>query len=185
VAEPPRPARDLQLLDAVDAFRREPLDAEVWRVVPDGRDPVLGAPSLSRWCNGTFDVLYTSLERGGAVAEIHSLLSLQPVYPSRTRWFAHRLKVSCQQTLKLADLPTLARLGVDTDRYADRDYARTQPIADAAYFLGFDGLIAPNARRRCLNLVLFTDRVAPERIAVASRDEQPIAWDQWRNRTRR
>ncbi len=104
MAEPPRPARDLQLLDAVDAFRREPLDAEVWRVVRDGRDPVLGSPSLSRWCNGTFDVLYASLERDGAVAEIHSLLSLQPVFPSRTRWFAHRLKVSCRQTLRLADL---------------------------------------------------------------------------------
>jgi hypothetical protein len=185
VAEALRPARDLQLLDAVDAFRREPLDADVWRSVRDGRDPVLGSPSLSRWCNDAFDLLYTSFERDSAVAEIHSLLSLQPVFPSRTRWFAHRLKVSCEQTLKLADLPMLARLGADTDRYADRDYARTQPIADAAYFLSFDGLIAPNARWRWVNLILFTDRVAPERIAVARRDEQPIAWAQWRNRTRR
>jgi hypothetical protein len=29
MAEPPRPARDLHLLDAVDAFRREPLDADI------------------------------------------------------------------------------------------------------------------------------------------------------------
>jgi hypothetical protein len=33
---------------------------------------------------------------------------------------------------------------------------RTQEIADSAYFLGFDGLIAPGARWACLNLVLFT-----------------------------
>ena len=101
----PRPARDLQLLDAVDAFRREPVGAEVWRVVRDGRDPVLGSPSLSRWGNGTFDVLYTSFERDGALAEIHSLLSLQPVFPSRLRWRAHKLRVSCAQSIRLADPP--------------------------------------------------------------------------------
>jgi hypothetical protein len=185
VSEPPRPARDLQLLDTIDAFRREPLDAEVWRVVRDGRDPLLGSPSLSRWCNGTFDILYASLERDGAVAEIHALLSMQPVFPSKIQWFAHKLRISTAETLKLSDLPTLARLGVDVDRYADRNYARTQPIADAAYFLGFDGLIAPNARWSCLNLVLFTNRIAPERIALMERDERPVAWDRWRNRTRR
>jgi hypothetical protein len=185
VSGPTRPARDLKLLDAVDAFRRERLGAEIWRVVRDGRDPVLGSPSLSRWCNGTFDVLYTSFERDGALAEIHSLLSLQPVFPSKLRWRAHKVRVSCAQSLRLADLPTLSRLGVDVDHYPDRDYTRTQPIADAAYFLGFDGLIAPNARWIGLNLVLFTDRIPPERIEVMSRDDEPIDWDRWRKRTRR
>ena len=182
---PPRPARDLQLLDAMDAFRREPLDAEVWRVVRDGRDPALGSPSQSRWCDGTFDVLYTSLERNGAIAEAYALLSLQPVFPSRVQFLAYRLRVSARQTLKLADLPTLKRLGVDTDHYADRNYSRTQPIADAGYFLGFDGLVAPSARYRCLNLVLFTERLAPQQTEIVSRDERPIDWDEWRKRARR
>ena len=119
------------------------------------------------------------------MAEIHALLSLQPVFPSKMRWFAHRLKVACAGTLRLADLPMLARLGVDTDRYTDRNYARTQPIADAAYFLGFDGLLAPNARWACANLVLFTDKIAPERIQAIDREDHPIAWDEWRKRTRR
>jgi RES domain len=184
VSDVPRPARDLQLLDAIDAFRRERLDAEVWRVVRDGRDPTLGSPSLGRWCNGTFDVLYTSFERDGAIAGIHSLLSLQPVFPSKPDWFARQLRISSVGTLKLADLVTLERLGVDTNHYADRDYSRTQPIADAAFFLGFDGLIAPSARYRCLNLVLFTERLAPQQIEVMSHDERPIAWDDWRKRAR-
>lgn len=185
MSAPARQARDLQLLDAIEAFPREPLEAEVWRIVREGRDPVLGGPSLSRWCDGTFDVLYTSLQRDGAVAEIHALLSLQPVFPSKIRWFAHRLKVACAGTLRLADLPMLAQLGVDTDRYTDRNYARTQPIADAAYFLGFDGLLAPIARSACANLVLFTDRIAPERIQAIDREDHPIAWDEWRKRARR
>jgi RES domain-containing protein len=185
VSEPPREARDLQLLDAVDAFSREAVDATLWRVVREGRDPLSGRPSLSRWCNGTFDVLYTSMERDGAIAEIHALLSLQPVFPSRVRWFAHRVRVSSVRTLRVADLQTLARLGVDTDHYSERDYSRTQPIADAAFFLGFDGLLAPSTRWRCSNLVLFTDRVQPHQIEVAGSEPQPIDWAKWRERRRR
>ena len=146
----------------------------------EGRDPLLGAASLSRWCDGTFDVLYTSLERDGALAEIHALLSLQPVFPSKLRSFAHKLKVAAPQTVRLADLPTLARLGVDVDRYSERNYARTQPIAEAAFFLGFDGLVAPSARWRCLNLVLFTDRLAPDAVTLESSETAAIDWDAWR-----
>jgi len=184
MAEDARRARDPELLDAIDAFRRERHAATVWRLVRDGGDPILGSPSQSRWCNGSFDVLYTSLERDGAVAEIHALLSLQPVFPSKDRWFARKLKIPTTQTLKLADLPALARLGVDTGRYGERDYRRTQEIADAAYFLGFDGLIAPSTRWKCLNLVLFTDRIPPGQIEVIESSLEPVAWEDWRKRRR-
>ncbi|MTW17196.1 RES domain-containing protein [Rhodoplanes serenus] len=180
-----RRARDLDLLDAVDAFDRKPFGGEVWRVVRDGRDPILGAPSHSRWCNGMFDVLYTSLDREGAVAEIHALLSLQPVFPSKTRWFVHKLRIHATQTLDLADLATLRRLGVDTDRWSEREYERTQEIADAAYFLGFDGLLVPSARADCSNLVLFTDRIAPGQIAVVESADDPIDWKARRRHPRR
>jgi hypothetical protein len=55
-------------------------------------------------------------------------------------------------------------------------HSRTQPIAEAASFLGFDGLIAPSARFRCLNLVLFTQRIAPQQIDVSSSESEPIDW---------
>ena len=180
----PRRARDLRLLDAIDAFRREPFRAPVWRVTRDGHDPVLGAPSNSRWCDGTFDVVYTSLDRNGAVAEIHALLASQPVFPSKIRFFVHRLAVAAQRTLRLADLAALSTLGVDVGRYRERDYSRTQPIADAAYFLGFDGLIAPSARWSCLNAILFTDRVPPSDIDVAETESDPVDWDAWRKGAR-
>lgn len=185
MADDSRRARDLGLLDALDEFRREALDVDVWRLVRAGRDPALGSPSRSRWCNATFDVLYTSFERDGAIAEIHALLSLQPVFPSRDRWFAHKLKVVAAQTLRLADLKTLAKLGVDAARYKEREYDRTQEIADAAFFLGFDGLIAPSARWTCLNFVLFTDRIPPDQIQVVETPDAPFSWEEWRKRTRR
>ena len=129
---------------------------------------------MSRWGNGTFDVLHTTLERDGAVAEIYSLLSSLPIFPSKIRFLTHRLMVRTQKTLRLKDLNVLASLGVDN--YRGRDYKRTQQIADAAVFLGFDGLIAPSARWNGLNLVLFTNRINPDQIEMASTDSEPIDW---------
>jgi hypothetical protein len=127
-------------------------------------------------------VLYTSLEPDGAIAEVHALLALQPVFPSRGQWFLHKLNVKANQTLRLVNSAALNRFGVDTARYADRTYDRTQEIADAAYFLGFDGLIAPSARWKCLNAVLFTDRIAPDQIELRETGFDALDWDDWRKR---
>ncbi|MBM3551030.1 MAG: RES domain-containing protein [Alphaproteobacteria bacterium] len=175
-----RRARDLELLDAIDAFKREPFARPVWRVAREGREPILGAATNSRWCDGTFDALYTSLDRDGALAEIHALLSSQPVFPSNIRSYVHKLAIDAKATLRLADLPALAKLGVNVERYRERDYTKTQAIADTAYFLGFDGLVAPSARWDCLNAVLFTDRVAPGAIAVLETEKRPVDWRAWR-----
>lgn len=176
----PRRARDLRLLDFIDAFKREAVDQTVWRVVRDSRDPLSGTPSRSRWCDGSFDVLYTSFERSGALAEIYDVLNIQPVFPSRARYFVHRLRVSARRIIGLADLSTLEKLGVDASRYGDRDCTMTQPVAEAAHFLGFDGLIAPSARWNCLNAIYFTDRLAPDSLAMLDRDAEPVDWEKWR-----
>jgi hypothetical protein len=178
-----RKARDLQILDAVDALPREPFEGRVWRVAPTGRDPALGGPSLSRWCNGAFDVLYTSLERDGALAEVHALLSLQPVFPSKPVWLCFELAVRATKTLRIADLSALQTLGVDIADYRHRRYEQTQDIADAAFFLGFDGLMAPSARWPCANLVLFTSRLDPADVEVVSEGGDPIDWSDWKSRS--
>jgi hypothetical protein len=58
-----------------------------------------------------------------------------------------------------------------------------QEIADAAYFLGSDGLIAPGARWACLDLVLFPERLAPQSGTAGAATK--IMWNAWRKRTRR
>lgn len=184
MAPPPRRARDLALLDLIDACDRQEFEGGVWRVVRNGRDPFAGSASLSRWCDGSFDVLYTSLERDGAIAEIHALLSLQPAFPSKPLWRDYEIKVTTERTLVFADLSSLGPLGVEATSYRERNYAKTQAIADAAYFLGFDGLIAPSARWACRNLVLFTQQIAPDQIEVATNPTRPIDWDAWRKKTR-
>lgn len=173
-----RKARDHVLLDAVDAFPRQQLRQTVWRVVREGRDPLVGAPSRSRWCNGTFDVLYTALERDGAIAEIHALLSAQPVFPSKLKFFVHKITVECRRLFS-ADLSALARLGVDVSNYRSREYEQTQEVADAAFFMDFDGLLMPSARWKCATLVVFTDRVAPADLLLEATEPHPVDWAKW------
>lgn len=161
-----RRARDHRLLDAIGELEAEAFEGVVWRA------------ARGRWSPGEFDVLYTSLEADGARAEVYFGLSRQPVFPSRLRYWLYELKVKTSQTLRLANMAALHNLGVEDARYRELYYDRTQAITDAARFMGFDGLIVPNARWDCLNLVLFADAVDPDGIEVA--DRVAIDWDAWR-----
>lgn len=182
-----RRIRDSALIDAIEAAPSVVYEGAAWRVVRDGRDPLQGSGCGGRWDDGTFDVLYTSEKADGAVAEMYFHLSRgQPVIPSKVRYHLHELSVTMQRALKLADLQALAELGMETDRsgalaYVDRvqEYPRPQEIAETAHFVGFDGLLVPNARHDCLNIVLFCDRISPDAVDVLQ-DHGLISWDDWR-----
>ena len=91
-------------------------------------------------------VLYTSLAREGALAEISfhwGQLTPRPTEPV----MLHTLRVVAHRTLKRvrADLESL---GVPESAYGGVDMPRTQAIDVAVEFLGCDGLIAPSPGRR-------------------------------------
>ena len=173
-----RKPRDPALLDALDAFDRIRYTGDTWRVVRDRRDPLQGSASGGRWDPTLFDVLYTSLNPDGAVAEVHFHLSRQPVFPSRIRYGLHRIRVRTSKALRLLDLNAMVPLGVDPAKYREILYEPTQAIGDAAYFLGFDSIIAPNARWSCNNLILFTDQIAVADLEVTESSE--VNWNEWR-----
>ena len=127
-----------------------------------------------------FDVLYTSLVSDGAVAEVHFHLSRQPVFPSKIGYGLHRIRVRTAKSLRLPDLDAMVPLGVDPARYREILYEQTQAIGDAAYFLGFDSIIAPNARWSCNNLILFTDQIALADLEVI--ESKKVNWAEWRKK---
>jgi hypothetical protein len=90
----------------------------------------------------------------------------------------HQITVQTRRTLRLADLSAVAALGVTTEQFTSLDYSRTQEIADAAEFLGFDGIIAPSARWPCHNLVFFMDKFGPADFAIVA--SEPVNWSRWR-----
>lgn len=173
-----RQPRDIELLDALAGHEGIQISAPAWRAIRTGRDPLVGHPSHGRWDPGTFDVLYTSLEREGALAELHFHLSRQPVFPTRTTFSLHQLRVRSENTLRFLDLRELEPLGVEESQYSSILYERTRSIGDAAHFLGFDGIVAPSARWNGLNMVLFTDQVNPAVVEVV--ESSPIDWEEWR-----
>jgi hypothetical protein len=126
------------------------------------------------------ETLYTAFEAKGSVAEIYSLLSQQPVFPSKISWSTFEIQVELDDVCSLPALADLANLGVDVGRYRLREYDRTQEIADAALFLGFTGLVVPSARWDCSNLVLFPDRVDLGQLNLGSPSTK-VDWEQWRN----
>jgi RES domain-containing protein len=171
---------DRELLDALEACPSEAFSGETWRVTAKGRDALRGSTAGGRWSPpGEFEVLYTSLERTGALDEIGYRLSLEPVWPSRLEHELHRIAARTSNSLRFADMGRLSELGVDVRRYASFDYSVTQAIAAAAFFLDFDGLIVPSARSTALNLVIFRKELdVGERLKVAA--SEPVDWSAWR-----
>ena len=176
---------DRSILDALEKLDPEPFDSDVWRVARKGRDPLRGSSANGRWgAPGELEVLYTSEQRDGALAEVGFRLSLEPVWPSLIQHQIHVLAVKAERTLRLVDMRELENLGVDISRYETFEYGATQAIAAAAHFLEFDGMLVPSARFACSNLVLFTDRVSPTgHLQLVSSED--VDWVEWRKKKSR
>lgn len=168
---------DPSLLDQLEVLPKESFSGEVFRATRQSLNPLVGSYNGGRWMRPKgAAVLYTSLAREGALAEIAfhwGQLNPRPTKPV----VVHRLRVGAHRTLKLlrADI---SRLGVPEGAYAQVNLTRTQEIGAAAEFLGCDGLIAPSARWPCDNLVLFPDRLGFD-ATLETLDSETVDWAQW------
>jgi hypothetical protein len=126
---------------------------------------------------GEAPTLYTSMEADGALAEIaFHWGQLNPV-PSKPATL-HRIHLTTKKSMRLARADLIA-LGVDWDRYGTLGYGRTQVIGAAVAHLECDGLIAPSARWRCDNvMVFFTNHLGEEEIATLLSSEE-VDWRVW------
>src|SRR5438477_11830353 len=121
---------DPDLLDQLDALPKETFDGEVFRGTRQSLDPLASSYSGGRWMRRDgAGVLYTSLARDGALAEISfhwGQLDPRPTKPV----VVHTLRVVTHRTLKLvrADLPSL---GVAENTYGGINLPRTQEIGAA------------------------------------------------------
>jgi RES domain len=178
-----RAVHDRSTLDALEGIDPERFAGEVWGVTRKGRDALRGSAANGRWspAGGEFEVLYTSLECDGALAENGYRLALEPVWPSLLEHEVHLIEVETERTLRFADIESLSRLGVEIARYHTFEYQATQAITAAAYFLEFDSLIVPSARFPCANLIIFTERAT----GLVLKKSQAIDWDSWRQRRMR
>ncbi len=168
---------DPGLLERLGNFTTEPFAGESFRATPTSLNPLAPSTRGGRWAPlDEVAVLYTSLAREGALAEVAFHWGQLTPLPSKPA-ILHRLQVATRRTLRLirADLETL---GVTATDYARINNPRTQAIGAAIAFLGCDGLIAPSARWQCDHLMIFTDNhnVEDDMELVASEE---VDWRSW------
>lgn len=171
---------DTALLDQLASFPIEGYSGTVYRATRQTLDPLVSSTNGGRWMpKGIANVLYTSLVRDGALAEIAFHWSQLDPMPSKPVQL-HTLEVVAQRTLRLvrADLRSI---GVSDNEYATVNPARTQEIGAAVEFLGCDGLIAPSARWECDHLILFPDRFGA-RAVIEAVGSETIDWIDWAKR---
>lgn len=140
-------------------------------------DPLAFSTRGGRWAKpGGAAVLYTSLEREGALAEISHHWAMFDPLPTKPV-LLHRLVVSTNQTLRLLR-GDLTKLGVSDVQLSELPYQQTQEIGAAVAFLGHDGLIVPSARWNCQNLILFNDNHSLE-CQLEAADCETVDWQDW------
>lgn len=168
---------DPDLLDRLDSMPKESFVGDVFRATRLSLSPLAGSYNGGRWMPpDAAAIVYTSLARNGALAEIvfhWSRLNPRPTKPV----MIHKLRARLQRTLRVseADLPDL---GISIANYKSVNPSRTQEIGAAAEFLGCDGLIAPSARWACDSLMLFPERMNSETVLELI-DSEDADWIKW------
>jgi hypothetical protein len=168
--------RDNRLIDAIEAIEPVVFEGNVWRLVRDGRDPLLCSASGGRWDDGT--------SRSGALEEMRfHLMRGQPIMPSKVKYRMFEIELLLERALRFLDLDALSDVGLNTETFGrlsyeqkNDEYPRTQEIGEVAHFLDFDGLIVPSARSDTNNAVVFCDKVRslPE---STLRDHGLVDWE--------
>ncbi len=165
------------LLDLLSEQPSGEFSGAAYRATPLPLDPLTPSFRAGRWMPADYgSVLYTSLAREGALAEIAFHWALQTPMPSKPVKIS-RLQVTTLRTLRLLR-PDLTKLGVDMTEYGTPFYSETQKVGAAVKFLGFDGVIVPNARWNCDNLVLMMDNCSGA-VSIEMISSEEVAWQDW------
>ena len=112
---------DPALLERLSAFETERFNGEVFRATRMSLDPLAESTAGGRWGpKAQIPVLYTSLLREGALAEISYHWGQLTPRPSKPA-VVHRLATSAERKLRLI-MGDLEGLGVEIELYESRNY---------------------------------------------------------------
>ncbi|MCH9046625.1 MAG: RES family NAD+ phosphorylase, partial [SAR324 cluster bacterium] len=149
-----------ELLDNLQALDSLPWEGIVFRHMFAGFDPLLENRRGARWNPPEIPAIYTSLERGTALAEADYQISAQPLRP-RVRRTIFRLRVSLRSVLRLDSCHDLEQVGVSSESITESDLSVCQQVGGAAEWLDHDGLLVPSARAAGTNLVIYPNKRDP------------------------
>ena len=129
-------------------------------------DPLRPNQRGARWNPPGVEALYCSLHALTAAAEVDFLVSLQSVPVSKRG--SVQLDVELTGVVDLSDLAPLASLGIERRELLAPSLDASRLIGHAVSWLGYAGLLVPSARHSGINLVIYTNQMAPtDRVDVA------------------
>jgi len=134
--------------------------------------PELSNTRGARWNPPGLAAIYTSDERGTAVAEGQHAIDSQPLRPKAQR-YVYELRVSATKVLRITE-SDLEVLGLDHEDLNSTDFTACQRVAAHAAFLEYDALIVPSARANGSNVVILVNELAAD-AAFERIDVHPIA----------
>ena len=168
---------DSELLDKLSVLEIESFSGEVFRATRKSLDPLAPSTNGGRWMpRGENSVLYTSLSRDGALAELSFHWGMLTPLPSKPAVLS-RIKVEMKSSMRLLHAD-LKKFGINETEYQQLNYDKMQKIGAAVAFLDCHGLIVPSARWSCENLIIFTDNLHESEDLVVAEVEE-VNWQQW------
>jgi RES domain-containing protein len=144
------------------------LSSIVYRIVGSGVDPLstLGSKLNGGRYNapGVDGVLYASLEKATAVAEITKGLTARGINPDAfgpRDWWLYEIELDVNKVLDLTDPKVLAHLQINADSIIGDDVHLTRQIGKQAIDAGFQAILAPSATHHGKNVVILLRPSAP------------------------
>lgn len=147
---------DPKLLDYLETLPTMIWSGQVFRYVPDGRQPEKENTHGARWNPTGIGALYTTLEVETARAELGFHLSALSPRPSRAAFTVYTVAVVVTNVVDLRAERMRAAVGLSAAALEADDQAVCRSIGAACHWLKIGGLLVPSARRRDgNNLVIF------------------------------
>ena len=182
------PSLDEDIVQRVNDLGSAPWSGIAFRYTSVGRDPRSGTGARlfgGRWNpRGVFATIYLALPLAACLAELDRRAQAAgwpvPALIAQGQEL-HTIAARDLQVLDLRSDAALNQVGLTTDDIADEDWTACQTVGHAAYFLGYNGVLAPSATGLGLVTAAFASRLAPGQLEVQG--PQLLTEDQYhRNR---
>lgn len=172
------PPIDGDLLKKVDTVGPTAWGGHVYRYTTARRDPLSGAGARlngGRWNpKDIFAALYFATPVGACLGELERAAASQQLSVKtvlQVPYKFHTLDVQEVAVLDLRPTETMAAVSLTTADIESDDWGHCQQIGHAAWFLHFDGVLAPSATGRGDVLTLFEGRLAPGKLTLSTSEK--------------
>lgn len=164
---------DENLVERIDELDRIPVTGIYHRYTSARRDPLSGAGARAyggRWNpRGICATIYLATPRESCAGEARraaEALGTTPEIMLQAPFLLHTVQATDLAVLDLSDPNALERVGLTTADLTDDDWTACQAVGHAAWFLGFQGILAPSASGTGVVLAAYEGRLDLHQLTI-------------------